>query len=185
MTKRGWMTLALVAALVAVSSPLWWSSEKAPEETVVVAPESPLFTGEEKKGSATLYFVNSDKGNFGKQSVEIYLTESYTAQLKQILMAFFAGPTEDGLVAVFPEGSAAREVFLDGQGLAVIDLNSRASKAHPGGTSAEFQSLYALYKTVVVNFPKVQRVQVLVEGKRVDSLAGHLDLMDPLTKNYF
>jgi hypothetical protein len=34
-----------------------------------------------------------------------------------------------------------------------------------------------------VNLPAVSTVQVLVDGKEVDTLAGHVDLRRPLVKN--
>jgi hypothetical protein len=33
-----------------------------------------------------------------------------------------------------------------------------------------------------VNLPDITGVQILIEGKEVDSLAGHLDLRAPLAK---
>jgi len=36
---------------------------------------------------------------------------------------------------------------------------------------------------VTANLPAVQRVQVLVEGKEVDTIAGHVDVRRPLEKD--
>ena len=36
---------------------------------------------------------------------------------------------------------------------------------------------------MTVNLPVISRVQILVEGKEVDTLAGHVDLRHPLEKN--
>jgi hypothetical protein len=33
---------------------------------------------------------------------------------------------------------------------------------------------------VTANLPRVQRVQILVEGKEVDTIAGHVDVRRPL-----
>ena len=36
---------------------------------------------------------------------------------------------------------------------------------------------------LTVNLPAVTHVQILVDGKEVDTLAGHVDLRHPLSKN--
>ena len=36
---------------------------------------------------------------------------------------------------------------------------------------------------LTVNLPAVTRVQILVDGKEVDTLAGHVDLRHPLAKS--
>ena len=42
--------------------------------------------------------------------------------------------------------------------------------------------MYAIVNAVTVNLPDVTAVQILIEGKEVDTLAGHLDLRAPLAK---
>jgi hypothetical protein len=34
-----------------------------------------------------------------------------------------------------------------------------------------------------VNLPAITRVKILVDGKEVDTLAGHVDLRQPLARN--
>jgi germination protein M len=36
---------------------------------------------------------------------------------------------------------------------------------------------------VTANLPAVQRVQILVDGKEVDTIAGHVDIRQPLTRD--
>lgn len=35
----------------------------------------------------------------------------------------------------------------------------------------------------LTEFPGVEQVQILVEGKRVDTLYGHLDVYDPMSRS--
>ncbi len=55
--------------------------------------------------------------------------------------------------------------------------------AHPGGTLNEMLSIYTLVNALTENLPAVTAVQVLVDGKEVETLAGHVDLRRPLAKN--
>ena len=41
---------------------------------------------------------------------------------------------------------------------------------------------YAIVNAVTVNLPDIAAVQILVNGKQVDTLAGHIDLRYPLGK---
>ena len=54
--------------------------------------------------------------------------------------------------------------------------------AHPGGSMNELLTIYTLVDALVVNLPAVTVVQLLVDGKELDTLAGHVDLRRPLTK---
>ena len=42
---------------------------------------------------------------------------------------------------------------------------------------------YSIVNALTVNLPAIQRVQILVDGKEVDTLAGHVDLRHPLAKS--
>jgi hypothetical protein len=44
-------------------------------------------------------------------------------------------------------------------------------------------TIYAIVNALTVNLPAITRVQILVDGKEVDTLAGHVDLRHPLQKN--
>jgi len=54
---------------------------------------------------------------------------------------------------------------------------------HPGGTVSELLTVYTIVNVVTANLPAITSVQVLVDGKEVDTLAGHVDLRRPLAKN--
>ena len=43
--------------------------------------------------------------------------------------------------------------------------------------------MQTLVSALVTNLPAITGVQILVDGKEVDTLAGHVDLRQPLVKN--
>jgi hypothetical protein len=43
--------------------------------------------------------------------------------------------------------------------------------------------VYTIVDALTANLPAVRSVQVLVDGKEVETLAGHVDLRRPLAKN--
>ena len=44
-------------------------------------------------------------------------------------------------------------------------------------------TVYTIVNALTVNLPAITRVQLLVDGKEVDTLVGHVDLRRPLQKN--
>jgi hypothetical protein len=66
---------------------------------------------------------------------------------------------------------------------AFVDLSPEARTKHTGGALDELFSIYAIVDAITVNLPAISRVQILVDGKEVDTLAGHVDLRRPLEKN--
>ena len=63
-------------------------------------------------------------------------------------------------------------------GAAVIDLNAAFADQHRSGILSEQLTVNSLVETLAVNVPGIQRVNILVEGKPRDTLAGHADLSD-------
>jgi hypothetical protein len=81
--------------------------------------------------------------------------------------------------ASFPQGVELREVFITSQGVAYVDFSRELVQNHPGGSSAEELTVYSLSNTLIANFPAIKMVKILVEGREISSIAGHLDLTIP------
>ena len=64
-----------------------------------------------------------------------------------------------------------------------MDLSPEISTAHPGGSLNEILTVYAVVNAVAVNLPSVTGVQILVDGREVDTLKGHVDLRRPMQKD--
>jgi len=62
-------------------------------------------------------------------------------------------------------------------------LTREVVSSHTGGTDAELLTVYTIVDALTANLPAVRAVQILVEGKEVDTLAGHVDLRRPIEKN--
>jgi spore germination protein GerM len=72
---------------------------------------------------------------------------------------------------------------LDEKGVAVVNFNKALSKDHPGGSSAEIMTTYSIVNSLTLNFPKIKQIQILVEGKPIETIAGHLSLKQPISPN--
>ena len=82
-----------------------------------------------------------------------------------------------------PRDVKLRAVYMADSGDVFIDLDGQALRAGAQGSLEELMAVYALVNAVTVNLPTVGRVQLLLDGREADTLAGHVDLRQPLRKN--
>jgi hypothetical protein len=141
-----------------------------------------LYTGKEAKRKVLLTFPAKSQAGFVTVERQIYATASVVNQGKQVMALLMQGPSprESQAAAPFGPGAQYRELFLDGKGLAVLDLPAAALLPLPGGTSSEVATLYSVVRSLAASVPGVGRVQFLVDGQRIPSFHGHVDILDPL-----
>ena len=120
-----------------------------------------------------LYVLSSSGTRLETESQEVQLAESLQKQCRQVIELLLSRS------AAVPEGVELREVFITSQGVAFVDLSQELVANHPGGSSAEELTVFGLSSTLIANFPAIKMVKILVEGREVQSLAGHLDLTIP------
>jgi hypothetical protein len=155
----------------------------APPATLTEAPAQP---GAEAASvghiTATLFYATPDGQAITGVRREVPLASGPVAQGRAILIAQMEAAPE-GYLSAIPPGTSLRGFYITSRQDAFVDLSPEASTAHPGGSSAELLTVYTLVNAVITNLPSVQRVQILIDGKEVDTLAGHIDLRRPLEQD--
>ena len=146
----------------------------------IAAPVVPAPPGRRIK--ARLFYVADDGTRLTSVERDVAYGEGADEQAREIVAAQIA-PVVEPLVSAIPPGTTLRAVFITKSGDAYVDLSREARAAHPGGTADELLTVYTIVNALTVNLPAVTAVQVLVDGKEVDTLAGHVDLRRPLAKN--
>lgn len=132
------------------------------------------------KRTAVLFFVE-DGTRLAREARELDPCEDAVDCLKDVLDELVNGPVGEFDEAL-PEGTVINSVRIDGD-LAGVDLNRTFSEALPSGSSAEMLAVYSIVDTIAVNFPKISRVKLNIEGND-KALLRHLDLSDPLVADY-
>lgn len=146
--------------------------------TVVTAPPPPSVQPTPQI-TTTLFYGSVDGQALVPLRREVPLADTPVAQGTEILKAQLAAAPSP-LVSVTPPGTRLRAFYLTSRGDAVVDLSREITSAHPGGSLMEMLTVYALVNAVTANLPKVRRVQLLVEGRETDTIAGHIDVRGPL-----
>jgi spore germination protein GerM len=132
--------------------------------------------------TATLYYGSADGQSLLAVRREVPLAEGLVPQGREIVgMQLQAAPSP--FVSVVPEGTTLRAFYVTERGDAFVDLSPEASSRHPGGSSTELLTVYAIVNAVTANLPSIQRVQILIDGREADTLAGHVDLRRPLQQD--
>ena len=132
--------------------------------------------------TATLYYGSTDGQSLVPVRREVPLAEGLVPQGREILGA----QLEDApppFVSVVPDGTTLRAFYVTDRGDAFVDLSQEASSRHPGGSSTELLTVFAIVNAVTANLPTIQRVQILIDGREADTLAGHVDLRRPLQQD--
>jgi spore germination protein GerM len=180
---RGYgLYVALAALLVAglitllVIGPRWLTT--APED----APPDATAAVEARKIRARLFYVDEQGTTLRAVEQEVLYAESTAEQARRIIEAQIA-PAPAPRVSAIPAGTKLRTVFFTKAGEIYVDLSAELQANHPGGTTNETLTVYALVSALTSNLPAVTGVQILVEGKEVDTLAGHLDLRRPFEQD--
>lgn len=97
------------------------------------------------------------------------------------VMAMLTRPPADAdYTSVWPAGTVVLSTRTEGT-TAYVDLSAQATKASAGG-AAESASLQQLVHTVTAADNALSSVQLLVEGKPVESLWGHVDATKPIRR---
>jgi hypothetical protein len=158
--------------------PRWYGSPAT--SAAAAAPSAPPAAG--RKIKARLSYVGDDGARLVGVERDVPFGEGTAQQAKEIISAQIA-PAAEPLVSAVPPGTSLRAVFVTEKGDAYVDLSRDASAAHPGGSLNELLTVYTIVNALTANLPAVTAVQLLIDGKQVETLAGHVDLRRPLEKN--
>jgi hypothetical protein len=83
-------------------------------------------------------------------------------------------------ISIWPSGTNVRGARVSGT-TAYVDLSREARNGHTGGQGEE-ASLQQLVYTVTAAAPSVRTVQLLIEGRTVETLWGHVDTSKPIAR---
>jgi hypothetical protein len=175
----GWLVMsALGRVLRTPAAPAGDPSAEAP----AVAP-APTESADGPRIKATLFFGSEDGQRLVGVEQDVPLAEGTVAQARALVEALLATPPPPPLVRTIPEGTTLRGIYVSDQQEVFVDLDAAVRIRHAGGSMQELLTVYSLVNTLLVNLPTASAVQILIDGREADTLAGHVDLRRPLRKN--
>ncbi len=133
---------------------------------------------DEKKVEAILYFsdenaeyLNGEERELGKLTAEA------------LLNGLIEGPKNDANRRTIPDGTKLIDVKIE-DGVAYVNFSKELTEKHWGGSTGETHTIFSIVNTLALN-PElnIDSVQILVEGETIETLAGHMDISEPIEPN--
>jgi spore germination protein GerM len=179
----------LIAGIVAAALGVWlvtlvlpgWLADPQPASGVATAVSGEATPPEARRIRASLFYVSPGGDALVAVDSEVVYAPSPAAQARRIVEAQLAAAPA-GQISAIPAGAEVRALFLTSRGEAYVDISQALATNHPGGSVHEALTIYSIVNALTVNLPDVSAVQILIEGREVDTLAGHIDLRHPLSR---
>ena len=176
--------ITLVAVAICLGATLY-IIERSKQTVIPVAPPrlpdaaNPLEVPPEPQ-EVNLFLLDSTAMMLVPVKIERRLRRELNQRLNQVVTALIQETSPDFRNTI-PRGTEINEVYIDSQQTAYLDFSSHLTDGHIGGTTAEFLTVTAILRTVFDAFPdEIKQVQILIDGKEIETIAGHLNLSQPL-----
>lgn len=127
--------------------------------------------------TVVLYFANTS----GYLQAEQRTVKKTPGIARQAINELCRGPQSQSLAATLPDGTRLLDINIK-DGLCTVNFSRELVAKHSGGSGAEYATVYSIVNTLT-QFSSINQVQILVEGQVVDSIAGHLDVSVPITRD--
>jgi hypothetical protein len=125
-----------------------------------------------EKRLVTVYFSDAQERFLKPEKRYVFVTDEAAHQVKEITKTLLDG-SKTKLVNTFPAGVSVKDVKVDEE-TALISFSKNLTRLHPGGSTAEMATIYSLTNSVTENVAGVKKVKILIEGKELSSIKGHI-----------
>ncbi|VFQ45703.1 GerMN domain-containing protein [Desulfoluna butyratoxydans] len=176
--QTGVFVAAAVATLVIVAIFSFFSGPDAAQRNITEAPIPASHSGRIEEESFFLYFAQRD-GRFLTSEERTVSTTKDPWQLSQKIIAALIDGPERGSARTLPATTRLRALYITDPKVAVVDF-SREIREEPMGAASELLTVYSVVNSLAVNIPEIDAVRILIEGERAETLAGHIDISEPL-----
>ena len=178
------IAIAITAVLVGVVA-LTWRPRDSEREAVPGQAAAPLTASEALASAETwtvdLYFPGAGGRLYAEQR-DLPASGEVNQRIAELVSALLAGPRAAATHSPLPEGVSLRKVYLIDGGTVFLDLESPdGAPPPPSGSWREMQTVYSLVDTVLLNVAEAEQLVLLWNGRQLETFAGHLDTMRPLT----
>ena len=179
----------LLAALMLAATLLIAGCDSAAPATGQTPAETPAKSAEQSQnpGTApgagqtmqlTIYHATKDAMYLVPETHKVPVNSHPARTAIELLIA---GTKNANLVGVMPPGVKVKNVTVKDH-VAYADFDDKLIKKGNGGSVSEILLVGAIVNTLT-EFPDIQKVQIMVDGKKIDTITGHLDVSEPLSRS--
>ena len=136
-----------------------------------------------RTATVEIYFPSALSDGLVGEFREIFDTVTPGDRAKQIIADLISGPTSDDCLRAVSPSTRLRQVYVLSDGTAYLDFSSELTEGVGGGSMTELLTVYAIVDSVALGVREVKRVAILINGRPLETMNGHLDLRRPLKPN--
>jgi spore germination protein GerM len=183
-------SLLVLLVVVALTAPRWSRAlmgrlsspeeegDASASEAAAARPEEGA-AAVERKINVKLFFQAPGGRGLAIEERPVAFASDVARQLHLVVEELVKG-SQSGMVATLPPETRVLHVFVSARGVAYVDLSKEAAAVQPAGSEAEMMTVYSVVNSLAANFPAIKRVQILIDDRPTATLAGHVDLTQPL-----
>jgi len=124
-----------------------------------------------------IYYPVNDRLQVEERTVAGLPADSAIAE--SAVREYLKGPSDPAL-SFMPRHAQLNGIYKGTDGILYVDISDEFSRNFQGDVLAELLLLKGLYKSLISNVGDIIDVKVLIDGKEIESLGGHLPLLYPL-----
>lgn len=173
--------VGLLAVLALVGVGAWYVLTQTPSAVEEIVDDEVDVAEEMGTRSVTLYFGRTDAQGFITESRTVPTRRHRDEEIELVVGQLLRGPMSQRAVSAFPRGTRLHGAFYDSQQrILYLDFNAALVSNLNPGSAVEMTLLGSVLRTIAIDFPEIESVQLLVDGLEVETLGGHVDLTRPL-----
>lgn len=149
---------------------------EAQERREVIAP--PIATPTDVSTSAQVFWISTTQTDqLAPVTVRLSLSADPAQRAKQLITELIASPPTPAQ-RTLPAGAVLLDFYLLPNGQAVADFSDEFSNEMPSGILSEWMAVESIVRTLAANVPQISQLKILLHGREIETLAGHIDLRD-------
>lgn len=177
------VTIALVVVVLGLTGIYYYFQSGA--ATTASGPLSGIFNqgaGRLGPNQIMLYYTRDGKTLVSTVAAAGTLNQSPADKARTIVESLLAGKDAAGLKVPVPAGARVINLFIkDNQ--VIVNLSREMLTNLKGGVDAELLAVYSLVNSLLFNLEGIDAVQLLIDGEKLPTLGGNLDISAPLIAN--
>lgn len=178
MSNKGIWILLIVIFFIAGAAGSFFLSKKF--STTQTAPSAvPAIQAKDSEDSMTIRLFFPMDNALKMEEKRVPARSMQLAVAEAIVMEYFRGPS-GGKAPGIPEGVKLLGLYRDADNILYIDLSDDMRRNFQGDARAEYMLLKGLNESLISNLREFNDFKLLIEGKELESLGGHVYLKFPL-----
>lgn len=122
-----------------------------------------------------VYRASADGQSLVKETYTVAKTDETIAQAMGLLLA---EPSDSQNWSTIPDGTKIRSIHFS-NGIARVDFSREIVRNFRGGSAGEMLLVGSIVNTLT-EIRGVEKVRIMVNGKQIETIGGHLDLSEPV-----